>query len=108
MNTIKRVSIAGLLSVATFALSAAAFAETNDAKPQCEGKHEGGKGKGGHFKTADKNADGFLTRDEVGAERWERIKAADANKDNKVSKPEMKQAKKDGKLPRGHKPAPKA
>ncbi len=107
MNMIKRVSMAGLLAVAGFAVSAAAVAQPNDAKPQCEGKgNHDGKGKGergaGMFKKADKNADGFLTQDEVGAQRWERLKAADANKDNKVSLEEMKQAKKDGKLRRGH------
>lgn len=52
------------------------------------------------FRKADKNNDGFLTRDEVGDKRWERIKVADANNDGKVSKAELEQAHQDGKL--GH------
>ena len=108
MHQIKRISVAGLVALATFGTAAAAVAEMADAKPQCDGKH-GGHEKGGHFKKADKNGDGFLTQAEVGNERWDRIKVADANKDAKVSKPEMKQARKDGKLPKGHaKPGQKA
>src|SRR5258708_6608766 len=58
------------------------------------------------FQKADKNNDGFLTKDEVGDERWEHIKVADTNNDGKVSLAEMQQAHKDGKLGhRGHKPA---
>ena len=100
MNATKRISIAFLFAVAAFGTSAVALAETPDAKPQCGGEH-GGNGKGARFKKADKNNDGYLTKDEVGAQRWERIKVADANKDNKVSKDEMKQAHKDGKLGHG-------
>ena len=108
MNQIKRFSVAALLAVASFGVSAAALADTSGAKPQCDGKH-GGEGKGAHFKKADQNGDGFLTKAEVGDKRWERIKVADANNDGKVSQPEMKQARESGKLPKGHgKPAPKA
>jgi hypothetical protein len=104
MNTMKRISVAGLIAVASFGVSAAAFAQAGDAKPQCDGKKGGeGKGKGAHFKKADKNSDGFLTQAEVGDKRWARIKLADANNDGKVSQPEMQQARKDGKLPKkGH------
>lgn len=104
MNTIKRVSVAGMFALASFGVSLAAFAQPSDAKPQCDGhgKHGEGKGKGAHFKKADKNGDGFLTKAEVGDQRWERIKVADANNDGKVSQPEMKQARKDGKLPKHH------
>lgn len=105
MNTTKRFSIAFLFAAAAFGTSALALAET-PAEPRCEG-HEGkGKGhhgdhdKGAHFKKADKNSDGFLTKDEVGDKRWTRIQVADANKDGKVSQAEMQQARKDGKL--GH------
>jgi hypothetical protein len=107
MNTSKRFSIAFLFAVAAFGTSAMALAET-PAKPSCEG-HEGkgGKDKGAHFKKADKNSDGFLTKDEVGEKRWTRIQVADANKDGKVSQPEMQQAHKDGKLGHG-KPSKKA
>lgn len=100
MKTTSRFSIAFLCAAAAFGTSAWALADTSDAKPQCGGEH-GGKGKGAHFKQSDKNGDGFLTQAEVGNERWDRIKVADANKDNKVSRDEMKQARKDGKLPKG-------
>jgi len=107
MNITKRFSIAFLCATAAFGTSAWALAET-PAKPQCDGEH-GGKGKGqGRFKQADKNSDGFLTKDEVGDERWARLKVADANQDGKVSHDEMKQARKDGKLPHGHGKGPKA
>lgn len=62
----------------------------------------GGKDKGAHFQRKDTNQDGFLTEAEVGAERWQRIKVADSNKDNKVSKDEMMAAFKDGKLGKRH------
>ena len=101
MPTTKRFSIAFLFAAAAFATSALAFAET----PSTEGcGHHDGQGKGGMFKKADKNGDGFLTKDEVGEQRWERIKVADANSDGKISRPELQQARKDGKLPHGHKP----
>jgi hypothetical protein len=108
MNTMKRFSIAFLFATAGFATSALALAEPAG---RCEGHHGEGKTKGAHFKKADKNGDGFLTKAEVGDKRWERIKVADANKDGKVSKPEMQQARKDGKLPHGNgrgKPSQKA
>jgi hypothetical protein len=102
MNTIKRISVAGLFALASFGVSVAAFAQPSDAKQQCDGKHGKGEGKGAHFKKADKNNDGFLTKAEVGDRRWERIKIADANNDGKVSQPELQQAHKDGKLPKHH------
>jgi hypothetical protein len=105
MNTTKRFSIGILCAAAALGTSALAFADAGGAKPRCEGKHEG-KG-AGMFKKGDKNSDGFLTKDEVGDKRWERIKLADANNDGKVSQPELQQARKDGKLPHG-KRAPKA
>ncbi|WP_437585348.1 EF-hand domain-containing protein [Sorangium sp. So ce1000] len=45
-----------------------------------------------HFARKDKNGDGALTKDEVGEKRWERVKAADANRDNKVSADELRAA----------------
>lgn len=113
MNTIKRFSVAFLFATAGFATSALALAETPKAERQCDGHGKGhgkgeGKGHGGMFKKADKNQDGFLTKDEVGDQRWERIKLADANKDDKVTKDELKQARKDGKLPKPNKPGQKA
>jgi hypothetical protein len=96
-----RFSIAFLSALAAFGTSALALADSSDAEPRCGGEHGKGHGKGAGFKKADKNNDGFLTQSEVGNERWDRIKVADANKDGKVSKDEMKQARKDGKLPKG-------
>jgi hypothetical protein len=108
MKATKRISIAFLLAVATFGTTVWALADAPQADRQCGGDH-GGKGKGARFNKSDTNKDGFLTKDEVGAERWERIKVADTNKDGKVSKPEMQQARKDGKLPHGKdKPSKKA
>jgi hypothetical protein len=88
MNT-KTLRIAAAAAL-TFALAvpATAFA--------CGGKD--GAARGAHFQRADKNQDGFLTEAEVGEQRWVRVKVADANKDNKVSKDEMKAAFKAGKL----------
>ena len=97
MNTIKRFSIGFLFAAAAFATSALALADTA-AKPECGG-HKG-EGKGAMFKKADKNSDGFLTKDEVGERRWDHIKVADANNDSKITQAEMQQAHKDGKL--GH------
>jgi hypothetical protein len=98
MNITKRFSIAFLVVAAALGTSALALAEGSD-KPACDGHHDG-EGKGGMFKRADKNGDGFLTQDEVGEKRWERIKVADANGDGKISREELKQAHEDGKLPR--------
>ena len=107
MNTIKRFSIAGLLAAAAFGTSAWALADTS-AKPQCDGHGHQGEGKGARFKKADKNNDGFLTKDEVGERRWEHIKVADANNDSKISQAEMRQAHQDGKLGHGKGKGPKA
>lgn len=85
-KTIRIVTVSALAFA--LAIPATAFA--------CGGKD--GQGKGAHFERKDKNQDGFLTEAEVGAERWARISVADANKDNKVSKAEMKAAWKAGKL----------
>jgi hypothetical protein len=105
MKTSKRISIALLALTAALGTTALALAEDGAAKPHCSGEHDG-KGKGAHFKQSDKNSDGFLTQDEVGAKRWDRIKIADTNNDGKVSKAELEQAHKDGKLPHGdHKKA---
>jgi Ca2+-binding EF-hand superfamily protein len=41
------------------------------------------------FAAKDKNKDGFLTKDEVGDQKWARLVNADANKDGKVSKDEF-------------------
>jgi len=41
------------------------------------------------FSEFDKNKDGALTADEVPARMWDHIKVADANSDNKVTRPEI-------------------
>jgi hypothetical protein len=64
----------------------------------CGGK-DGSKGEA-RFQRKDTNQDGFLTEAEVGAERWQRLKLADGNKDNKVSKDELQAAFKAGKIGR--------
>jgi hypothetical protein len=76
----------------------------NDSKVSKEEMKQAfeGTGRGDRFQRADKNHDGFLTQAEVGPQRWERIKVADANNDGKVSKDEMMQAFKAGKLGRRH------
>ena len=95
----------------TLAASSVAFAEGRP-EHRCAGEHsaktpeERAQHAAARFQKADKNNDGFLTKDEVGDQRWERIKVADTNNDGKVSKAEMEQAHKDGKLGhRGKKPA---
>ena len=44
------------------------------------------------FARKDKNGDRFLTKDEVGDKRWERLKAADPNRDSKLSADELRAA----------------
>ena len=41
MNTTKRFSIAILCAAAALGTSALALADAGDAKPQCDGKHDG-------------------------------------------------------------------
>lgn len=77
------------LAALSFAMVATALPAPADA---CDG-HKKDK-----FAKADTNGDGFLTADEVSEEHWARIKVADTNNDNKVSKAEFRQAKKDGKF----------
>lgn len=96
----------------TLAASSVAFAQDGRGERRCSGEHsaktpeERAQHAAARFQKADKNNDGFLTKDEVGDKRWERIKVADTNNDGKVSKAEMEQAHKDGKLGhRGQKPA---
>jgi Ca2+-binding EF-hand superfamily protein len=101
------------LATALFAIvlggSSLAAAETGngtETRHHCDGKQgastpeERAQRQAERFQKADKNGDGFLTADEVGEKRWAHIKVADANGDGKVSKAELEQAHKDGKL--GH------
>lgn len=93
-------------------VSSLSVAETpsaaGSARPQCSGEHGKDQSDGDRkqraaerFKKADKNGDGFLTRDEVGAERWAHIQVADENHDGKISLAELAQARAAGKI--GHK-----
>ena len=107
-----RTSLGVALVGVTLAASSVAFAQGGGSERRCSGEHsaktpeERAQHAAERFQKADKNNDGFLTKDEVGDERWERIKVADVNNDTKVSKAEMEQAHKDGKLGhRGKKPA---
>jgi hypothetical protein len=59
--------------------------------------------KGERFRKADKNGDGFITKDEVNDRKWARIQVADANGDSKISLEELKQAHRDGKIKGKHK-----
>jgi Ca2+-binding EF-hand superfamily protein len=52
------------------------------------------------FNADDKNRDGYLTEAEVPKQKWEHIKLADANRDNRVSFDELTAAFKAGKM--GH------
>ncbi len=67
------------------------------------GKGGKGRGAGGLFKRFDANQDGALQKGEVPAPVWQRISSADANQDASITKAELRQAHKDGKLkrPRG-------
>jgi hypothetical protein len=83
------ISISAAAAALALAVPATAFACGGDGS---------GKNKEARFQKADKNGDGFLTRAEVGDERWQKISVADGNKDAKVSKAELMQAYRDGKL----------
>jgi hypothetical protein len=56
--------------------------------------------KGGkeRFAKLDADGDGFVTKDEAGEKRWDRMKVADANGDDKVTVEELKAAHESGKL----------
>ncbi|HEX4336055.1 MAG TPA: EF-hand domain-containing protein [Polyangiaceae bacterium] len=106
-NKMNRTSLGVALVGLTLAVSSAAFAQ-GAAEHKCEGggdhkamtPEEKAQHSAERFKKADKNGDGFLTKDEVGDKKWEHIKVADTNNDGKVSQAEMQQAHQDGKL--GH------
>jgi hypothetical protein len=51
-----------------------------------------------HFARMDKNSDGQLSSDEVGTERWDHLKAADADNSGTVTQAEIDQAFASGKL----------
>jgi hypothetical protein len=101
----KRWVLGSLLVGLSVAVSTVTLAH---GRAGCEGKspEERAKHAAERFQRADKNNDGFLTRDEVGDKRWERIKVADSNGDGKVTEAEIDKARSEGKLgPRGKKSA---
>jgi|SRR6185312_5525105 len=101
-SSIKRIGSVALVGVLFGATSLALAAPTQTAdgapKKECSGEH-GGKDPAARFQKADKNSDGFITKDEAGDKRWEHIKVADLNNDGKISQAEMKQAHEEGKFP---------
>lgn len=116
MNSIRTRFGLGFAVVALAAsVSSFAFADApkgaDGARPQCSGEHgkktdaERKQHAEEKFKKSDKNADGFLTQAEVGDKKWSRISVADANKDGKVSLAELAQARADGKMGHGKRPA---
>jgi hypothetical protein len=98
MTKPSRLILALALGAALLGGAAAASADPPKGPAGSCDKPHGDPGK--RFEAADKNKDGFLTKDEVGERRWARISVADANKDGKVSKAELEKARADGKL--GH------
>ncbi len=109
VKKMNRMGIGVCLAGLTLAVSSIALADGRGEEGHCSGEHQAKSAEEravGRFQKADKNNDGFVTHDEVGDKRWEHIKIADTNNDGKVSKAEMAQAFRDGKLGRhGRKPA---
>jgi hypothetical protein len=100
LNRIVPAALIGVvLSAASFAFAAPSGTGDEGPKKNCSGEH-GDKDPAARFQKADKNSDGFITKDEAGDKRWEHIKVADANNDGKISQAEMKAAHDSGKL--GH------
>ena len=110
-NKMNRMGLGIALVGLTLGATSVAFAQGGERR--CEGgdhaamtPEQKAQRAAERFQKADKNNDGFLTKDEVGDERWEHIKVANANNDGKISLAEMQQAHADGKLGHhGHKPA---
>ena len=109
---VSRVGVGLSVLALCVGVSGLALAESGTAPQkahaECSGEHGGNRSaadRAAHaaerFKKADKNADGFLTQDEVGEKRWSRIQVADVNKDGKISQAELMQAHADGKLGHG-------
>ena len=97
-----RMGLCAALVGVALAGTSVAFAHGSNQQ-QAKTPEERAKEATQRFQKADKNKDGFLTHDEVGTKRWEKIKAADTNGDGKVSLAELEQARKDGKVaPHSH------
>jgi hypothetical protein len=98
MNKPTRLIMA--MATGAFLLAGAAAASAEPSKGPAGNCDKAHQDPGKRFEAADKNKDGFLTKDEVGERKWARISVADSNKDGKVSKAELDKARADGKL--GH------
>ena len=98
MKQLSRLILA--LAVGAVLLGGAAAASADAPKGDAGNCDKPHRDPGKRFEAADKNKDGFLTKDEVGERRWARISVADTNHDGKVSKAELEKARADGKL--GH------
>jgi hypothetical protein len=61
---------------------------------KARGKQRGEK----RFAKLDANGDGFVTKDEAGEKRWDRMKVADKNGDDKLTLDELKDARESGQL----------
>lgn len=83
--------LAPMMATALIFAGGAAFAADTSAPPAPDGKHPP---KHDRFKAADKNEDGFLTKDEMKAQQEKRLddmfERTDTNKDGKLSQDEMK------------------
>jgi hypothetical protein len=93
MTNLHRLSLA--ITAFGIVLATSQFASAHPGRGGCRRAHAEKR-----YEARDKNHDGFLTKDEVRPERWDRLKVADANNDGKVSKAEIEQAWKAGKLKR--------
>ncbi len=84
-----RTTIARAMIFAACA-SLAACAESHTQKRH----HPHSNGRQGHdrpqFAQLDKNNDGYITRAEVSAKRWERLRRKDADADKRVSREEYR------------------
>jgi hypothetical protein len=114
-NKLNRAGLGVALVGLVLGASTVAFAQGNAGEKRCSGgehtaktPEERAQHAAERFQKADTNNDGFLTADEVGAKRWEHIKVADTNNDSKVSRAELEQAHKDGKLGHHHGDKPKS
>jgi hypothetical protein len=99
----KRTRLIIAMAIGAFLLAGAAAVSAEPSKGPAGNCDKSHRDPGKRFDAADKNKDGFLTKDEVGERKWARISVADSNQDGKVSKAELDKARADGKLGR-HKP----
>ena len=112
MNLIKHLALVSAIALVPAWALAQTTAPAAGAPPAAKG--EGGKGERGHrgerMKAADKNGDGAISKAEADAAGMTRLSKnfdkLDANKDGKVTREEMKMARKEhsGERKGGHTP----